>query len=52
MSQFTYLRGVITRMLVARINLKKAHDTGNHQENQIAGQEWLAAYTAYVNWYN
>ena len=50
MKQFTYLRGVIARLEIARTNLKKAQANGTYQEHDAACKAWTAAYTDYVNW--
>lgn len=50
MSQFTYLRGVIARLEIARVNLRNAQARGTHQELEVASKNWLIAYTDYVNW--
>lgn len=50
MSQFTYLRGIITRLEIARVGLRNAQARGTYQELAIARKNWLTAYTDYVNW--
>lgn len=50
MSQFTYLRGVITRLEIARVGLRNAQARGTYHEREAACKAWTAAYTDYVNW--